>query len=1041
MAAQIPPGGTYLDTFKKSFVDVKPDADKENAIPTSDFLDASESLTTIFDALGGVAFGPVKSDMGGNIKKIRERQLAAPGESATLQELVKAELATKKHVATEGLLWLVRGLEFTCIALSQNVAKESEELSESFRNAYATTLKPHHSFLVKPIFSAAMSACPYRKDFYAKLGSDQDKVAAELRVYLASLEKVVGILKGFLASKDAKCDNTQTPFITPSDFLQQKQALILQTYCDMSSPDQVTEQSKFQIQLPAELYLEIAQWLGQFQAETKRREYVIETYVSPADDDVENDIIRDLRDVEFSRTIISAAKEMHPTRAMLNAGMVNKYYHKAINDIALRWDAQSEDPRAVYHAAVHNNVDLLRQALEKPGAKPDYVPHSLKPSIWTPLMVAASKGYAQVVDLLLHKGANPALSFAARHRSWWEPRPFAASPESGIGLYEFDRDLYGQPSPLHAAMLAPENALTVSKTILRSLPPRFLTKISDPHGLFLAIAVARDHVDLVDMLINRGADFDHGGITSFHMNTPVLHHAVSGDMVRKLTLAGAPLHTPVEFGLNALHAVCLRQTDCSSAIRELVRQGVKLEETTTSIDLRPPPIPQQGPLRKIPQTALNLACRQLNVAHIRTLLELGAHPLGACLEESPRKKMKGSKSVKDSELYKVTPLHDLFLPDYFLLEAHYKSNEETACAIKAAFNLIISHPLAVEAVSSYGNFTLGFPSSDLMHRISRSFWKSDYSDYTGDFGRYTPLQIFFVHPFSDDPEIPQAMFDLVEDGKDQINAIIKPLYITPLLALLGHRFDHSLGDANFYRPKLLKWLLEHGADPNLCDKEGFSPLHYAVFWLDAPAVKLLLLHGAQVKREDELQVMDVLFGGVFTRAHQEQAKSHCHSRETDWARMVEQVGTEWSTHGIGSNIERWQPGTPLPACTLFNFEGKFMFELDEEAPVPSELVTRWGGLREALRGDADERRKRIFAALLRTPNVLPFLKPRGVMERDGEVNLGEDGSGPDTIRYSVLDWARATAQKGWFLRRIKRLGGETGSIRPKAGLEIYGRCP
>ncbi|KAK1531635.1 hypothetical protein CPAR01_11284 [Colletotrichum paranaense] len=809
----------------------------------------------------------------------------------------------------------------------------------------------------------------------------------------------------------------------------------------MSLPDPVIKQNKFQIQLPAELYLDIAQWLGRFQAETKRREYVIPTYVSPTDDDIDNDIVRDLRDMRTTQTVVSAAKETHPTMAMLTAGMVNKYYHKAINDIALRWDAQSENPRAVYHAAVHNNVDLLRQALEKPGAKPDYVPHSLKPSIWTPLMVAASKGYAQVVDLLLHKGANPALSFAARHLSWWEPRPFAASPESGIGLYEFDRDLYGQPSPLHAAMLAPENALTVSKTILRSLPPRFLTKISDPHGLFLAIAVARDHVDLVDMLINRGADFDHGGITSFHMNTPVLHHAVSGDMVRKLTLAGAPLHTPIEFGLNALHAVCLRQTDCSSAIRELVRQGVKLEETTTSIDLRPPPIPQQGPLRKIPQTALNLACRQLNVAHIRTLLELGAHPLGACLEESPRKKMKGSKSVKDSELYKVTPLHDLFLPDYFLLEAHYKSNEETACAIKAAFNLIISHPLAVEAVSSYGNFTLGFPSSDLMHRISRSFWMSDYSDYTGDFGRYTPLQIFFVHPFSDDPEIPQAMFDLVEDGRDQINTIIKPLYITPLLALLGHRFDHSLGDANFYRPKLLKWLLEHGADPNLCDKEGFSPLHYAVFWLDAPAVELLLLHGAQVKREDELQVMDVLFGGVFTRAHQEQAKKYSHSRQTEWAHMVEQVGTEWSMHGIGSNIERWQPGTPLPACTLFNFEGKFMFELDEEAPVPSELVTRWGGLREALRGDADERRKRIFAALLRTPNVLPFLKPRGVMERDGEVNLGEDGSGPDTIRYSVLDWARATAQKGWFLRRIKRLGGETGDIRPKARLEIYGRCP
>lgn len=49
-----------------------------------------------------------------------------------------------------------------------------------------------------------MSACPYRKDFYAKLGSDQDKVASQLRVYLAALEKIVGILKEFLARKESK---------------------------------------------------------------------------------------------------------------------------------------------------------------------------------------------------------------------------------------------------------------------------------------------------------------------------------------------------------------------------------------------------------------------------------------------------------------------------------------------------------------------------------------------------------------------------------------------------------------------------------------------------------------------------------------------------------------------------------------------------------------------------------------------------------------------------------------------------------------------
>ncbi|OBT70622.1 hypothetical protein VF21_10285 [Pseudogymnoascus sp. 05NY08] len=140
----------------------------------------------------------------GNIKKIRDRQLAAPLESETLQELVVNELKTKKHVATEGLIWLVRGLDFTCIALSQNVQLTTEELSVSFRNAYGSTLKPHHSFLVKPIFSAAMSACPYRKDFYVKLGDDQEAVHQGLTVWLKALETQVAILKGFLDRPEAK---------------------------------------------------------------------------------------------------------------------------------------------------------------------------------------------------------------------------------------------------------------------------------------------------------------------------------------------------------------------------------------------------------------------------------------------------------------------------------------------------------------------------------------------------------------------------------------------------------------------------------------------------------------------------------------------------------------------------------------------------------------------------------------------------------------------------------------------------------------------
>lgn len=44
----IPPGGTIVQTFKRSFVDVPIDNDKDNAIATTEFLEAAESLTTIF---------------------------------------------------------------------------------------------------------------------------------------------------------------------------------------------------------------------------------------------------------------------------------------------------------------------------------------------------------------------------------------------------------------------------------------------------------------------------------------------------------------------------------------------------------------------------------------------------------------------------------------------------------------------------------------------------------------------------------------------------------------------------------------------------------------------------------------------------------------------------------------------------------------------------------------------------------------------------------------------------------------------------------
>ena len=212
----IPPGKTWFDTLKTNFTNV-PVSPEDKGISTLDFVSAAEATTTLFDLLGSVAFRPVQSDMNGNITKLRKRYDASPANSQTLQSLCKNELASKSHTATEGLLWLVRGLDFTAQSLRNDLTQNSGmstaeqkpkvELADSFRAAYKKTLAPHHGFMIKPLFSAAMSATPYRKDLYKKMvgeGASQEVVSEKLEEWVSALEERLAILKSFLASPEAK---------------------------------------------------------------------------------------------------------------------------------------------------------------------------------------------------------------------------------------------------------------------------------------------------------------------------------------------------------------------------------------------------------------------------------------------------------------------------------------------------------------------------------------------------------------------------------------------------------------------------------------------------------------------------------------------------------------------------------------------------------------------------------------------------------------------------------------------------------------------
>ena len=107
-------------------------------------------------------------------QKVRTRYLATPETSATLEKLVENEKDEKKRTATEGLMWLLRGLSFTCQALQNAQGNKSEELAAAFTKSYEGTLKKFHNFVVKGIFSvgavearrSGLSLIPFLKGRY-----------------------------------------------------------------------------------------------------------------------------------------------------------------------------------------------------------------------------------------------------------------------------------------------------------------------------------------------------------------------------------------------------------------------------------------------------------------------------------------------------------------------------------------------------------------------------------------------------------------------------------------------------------------------------------------------------------------------------------------------------------------------------------------------------------------------------------------------------------------------------------------------------------
>uniref|UniRef100_A0A915EIT1 Glycolipid transfer protein domain-containing protein n=1 Tax=Ditylenchus dipsaci TaxID=166011 RepID=A0A915EIT1_9BILA len=190
---------------------------EDGQIPTEQFLSACQGVADFVGFLGK-AYAPVKSDISGNVNKVRTKFEINKEQMKYVQLLVDTDLAENNGqlgIATEGLLWLKRGLEFMLELLKllvreyrESVAdrQKTENMSKILREAYEKALKRHHISCPNSYSKfIVIHAAPYRKDLLKALayGSDdlEETCVCHIAELLDNFESNVSALVNFYYDK------------------------------------------------------------------------------------------------------------------------------------------------------------------------------------------------------------------------------------------------------------------------------------------------------------------------------------------------------------------------------------------------------------------------------------------------------------------------------------------------------------------------------------------------------------------------------------------------------------------------------------------------------------------------------------------------------------------------------------------------------------------------------------------------------------------------------------------------------------------------
>ncbi|XP_008324095.1 glycolipid transfer protein-like [Cynoglossus semilaevis] len=179
----------------------------DKSIDTKAFLDSVSRLPAFFDCLGSSVFSVIKSDINGNITKIRNVYEKDPAKHVTLRHILEAEREEHrgewpKVGATLALMWLKRGLRFIQILLQSLADGERDEnkpnyIHTNIKKAYEQALKRYHGWVVQKVFQAALLAAPYRSNFLKALSNGEETTEDDC------LEKVRQFLVNYTATVDA----------------------------------------------------------------------------------------------------------------------------------------------------------------------------------------------------------------------------------------------------------------------------------------------------------------------------------------------------------------------------------------------------------------------------------------------------------------------------------------------------------------------------------------------------------------------------------------------------------------------------------------------------------------------------------------------------------------------------------------------------------------------------------------------------------------------------------------------------------------------